>query len=571
MARYLKMTSIGHNSSIYNPPAAFAQNISMDAPFIFYAEEPVIIKKRNKNTARRKPREVPSEEDWESKKSIIKRTWYEENHTTDELIKEMADFYNFHASKSKYQAHLRSWGLWKNETKENKGKEKYRSGDSQTRARRRYAQRRLKNFNSSKLRWAPNNTSVRMLLENEEGIAMHHSKMSHAIRCMVDSFFDLRRWTPDSAGIILAPPPRGVDTSKVWQTLIYQSYSAATLSRMQLFKKVNLCLERFANSVDQAAKHCDPNFLIYFWRVCISLNAVRLPGKLKREPFVLLRIFLKRLERSFSEYHGSHGIIDFLRSLNQVLEDEPPKQFRSTLNRTYQHAIDNLSNLLGDGHATVLGMRRHFSFKFTAKDASGRVCCEVDLATPYRSLLYEAELKYGQLGEQTISVLYDYASVMSPHTIDLEWVETLHERSARFCRDKNIKTCDLATRALVFSTELLANDHISKDRNRSLEIMEDTIEILKEGDQDCQVWAKSCSKTAIMRHKKKRHKQRLRGGNISLEMAGEHERLVVLRSRIEDSRVVEEQPPKGHVDRQRKKNRKVCEKFQSSVFSKLKP
>ncbi|KAG4429232.1 hypothetical protein IFR05_015281 [Cadophora sp. M221] len=586
----MDQTGIGYSFGICDQPETFAQNIPIEV-----LATTTVKKKRSTNVAKRPQQGSPSQKDWESKKLAIEYIWYKQNHTTDELIKEMADFYNFHASKTTFKRYLKSWNLWKNMTKKNQGKEKYGTGDSETSARKRPAQRLPKTQNYSNLQFAPKITLVPMLLEDNGVIPKRDLKMSHDIRCMAESFFDLSRWTADPGGIILVPPRGGVDTSKIWQTLLYQSYSAAILSRMKLFKKVNLCLERFASSIDQATKHCDPNFLIYFWRICISLNAVRLPGKLKREPFVLLQIFFKQLERSFTRYHGNHGIIEFLRSLtqalkhnlnqilkdnlnqglkdnlNQVLKNKSCRSFRRTLDRTYQYAIYYFSELLGDGHATVLGMRRHYNFQFTAKDRSGRVSCEVDLAAAYRSLLCEAELKYGQLGEQTISVLYDYASVMSPRTIDLEWVETLHERSAQFCRDHNVKTYNLATRALVFSTELLANDYISKDRNRSLDIMEDAIELLKQGDQDCQVWARSCSKTAVMRQQKKKQKRKPSPEERKEKRAAEQARLAVLRSGIEGGCVVEEQPPKGHIDRQREQNKRACKKFQSSVLEKLKP
>ena len=391
--------------------------------------------------------------------------------------------------------------------------------------------------------------------------------MYDALRRLVDNFLGQRRWTSDAQGIILVPRTGIEDNSRLWQALTYQCHSIATLSKTQLYEKLHTCLDRLVSYVDKVTEHCDINFLIYFWPICVELNAILLPKKLKSQTFILLRIFLKRMEMSFMLNRRSHSIIDFLQSLQYVMREGSRPEFRYYLDTAYILVIKLFSKLLGNGHAVVMSMQRHHSSRFRARNNPGLEPSQLNLAIPYKTVLNRAESRYGCLGQHTIAVLYDYASAMSVQNVDLPWLELLQKRTAKLCREQTAPKCDLISRAYVFSTELLADELFRKDRSRSITLLEDAIEVLRYGDQDCQTWSAYCSKKLVLWHKTESIRKKKSTSSPSNELlVKEKARMVAIRSNIKGYAGLRAGVPFSRCKRSdRIKRRKACDKFQSSV------
>lgn len=293
----------------------------------------------------------------------------------------------------------------------------------------------------------------------------HHSDMINHIEKLVKGHFDKGNkdsWSYNEFNLVSRSGSK--ENSKTWQLLVYQCYSASTLAECGLSSRVTPSLQRLFEGLNQAAKICNPNVLIYFWCVCTSLNRIRMSGMPKTQGYPLLRLLLAVLEKSFSNSRKSsertHSMICFLRSLNSILKEEP-KDMRETLEMAYKKVIETIGDVIGRHHPIVLNMVSHYGKYYNAHivDNVG----PKTVVERYKDLAEAVEKACDYSEEQKIALRYDYIRATPLSKIDYDVVLKLHERTAGICRAQKHLKCCLATRAFAFSTDLLANMHFEKE------------------------------------------------------------------------------------------------------------
>ena len=291
------------------------------------------------------------------------------------------------------------------------------------------------------------------------------------------------------------------DGLNIWQLLHHQSYGITTLAENGLFSRVSSSLHRLSQSMLEAAKHSSPVMLVYFWKVCVTLMSVPLSGtlKLKSSPaFPILLMFVEHARASFCQSHqGHHPLVDFLTALRSVLkEPEYRHEIKCILGRTYEKAIEILEDTTRRDHPSVLSMLSHYK-----KHWKSKLDLQAYMAT--YSEQYQDLISTAAAGDQKISLLYDYSYAMSlGGEIDYRLVEELQWASAEICRSQLPLKCTLTSRAFAFSSELLAKKRLDKDRQQSLKYMDEAIELLSGGDQECCIWAAAMSKTLEIWYKR---------------------------------------------------------------------
>lgn len=338
---------------------------------------------------------------------------------------------------------------------------------------------------------------------------IHQEKMFHELDNLIKGCFDKgtksKGWTPDISSFI--PPKGAVDRSKSWRLLSAQCSGIALLSDAMLYDHVLFLFSKVLKRSKAAAQSCDPNILIHFWTICHSLCDLRFP---KRREFILLRVLLRHLRDEFSKSLGNHSLVRFLDSLTKVL-DFSPDDLRTTVGLAYWKTIHVLvdSGGIPRDHRIILNMgshcTKHWKSKFKARTEL--------LEAPYKTLLQSMEARPNTKVEQKISLLYDYTEAVSRSKYNTKDVVDqaiqLWIQSADLCRERaRMQRLHWTehTRALAFSTELVAKHHLeylnehgktvspSHDRSKGFWYMSEAIEILRLGDLQCRIRAFSFSR-----------------------------------------------------------------------------
>jgi hypothetical protein len=354
--------------------------------------------------------------------------------------------------------------------------------------------------------WAGNRhlsvmSSVPEPLQDNTPTYRQRLQMFYAIEIFLRGNFEARSkpWKYNKYTLLSsAGTPDGLNT---WQLLFHQSYGITTLAETGLFSRVSSSLYRLSQSIHEAAKHSSPVMLVYFWKVCVTLMGVPLSGTLKQKnspAFPMLLMFVEHARASFCQSHqGSHPLVDFLTALHSVLK-EPGycHEIKTILGRTYEKAIEILKDTIGCNHPAVLSMLSHYN-----KHWKSKLDLQAYMAT--YSEQYHHLISTAATGDQQISLLYDYAYAMSlGDEINYRVVEELRQASAEICRSQVPLKCTLTSRAFAFTSEMLAKKRIDRDRQQSLKCMDEAIELLSGGDQECCIWAASLSKKLELWYKR---------------------------------------------------------------------
>jgi hypothetical protein len=104
----------------------------------------------------------------------------------------------------------------------------------------------------------------------------------------------------------------------------------------------------------------------------------------------------------------------------------------------------------------------------------------------------------------------------------------LRARTETLCRDQANLQCSMSVRAFVFSTGLLAKNYQWQDSNLTCRQLDEAIEILRHGDQECLIYALALSRLL---------EAKLMGHDNVKAMAEERRRAEAMRSNIREIRL----------------------------------
>ncbi|KXH45812.1 hypothetical protein CSAL01_01974 [Colletotrichum salicis] len=137
--------------------------------------------------------------------------------------------------------------------------------------------------------------------------------------------------------------------SQNWGPIVERCHGMATLAGTSQFSELLSVFGSVLWSTKKMVRTAAPDFLVYFWKICIAFFQVRIGG---RRDYLCLRLFLYNLRaypaRSLS-VGAHHAVTAFTTSFIVVIESEP-LDLKVTL---------GLASLLGGDHAIVLSMTTH--------------------------------------------------------------------------------------------------------------------------------------------------------------------------------------------------------------------
>ncbi|KAF3196057.1 hypothetical protein TWF225_000407 [Orbilia oligospora] len=471
-----------------------------------------------KSSAREKKSKI-SDKEWEDHKKIIHQIYIIEDYTMQQLIRTMIRDFKFIATEKMYRNKFKDWtGFSKNKTKQNGGRVAPRKIQ-----RRRIAQK-LPTISKKQQKSMLYQTHVE---DNDEKTAPLMNPMSlfmdditastrmmyQAINNIIKGSFGSSRrvkgWTSDH--IQLVPPAYASNNLSTWETLMDQCHCAGLLSEMKLYHCFSTFLHKIFTTIDAVAGDSPLILLIYLWRICSSIfDDFRLRGRAffpgeelspsLRNRLALMTIFFKRMRRSFSLRLGcQHPVVNLLEAL--IFQAKYPlAQFKNTLGLGYLTSIDGFGQMITTCHPVVLNMSSHYARQQWRTDTEGH---RDTMRLLYNESLNEAKKLSGGCDEGTISLLYSYTYAMCKGYNDcsevLNLASQLRDITEPICRNQADLKGGIVVRSFVFSTSLLAKYFKWQDSNLTRRQMNDAIEILRRGDQECLVYALALSKVLTLR------------------------------------------------------------------------
>ncbi|KXH52774.1 hypothetical protein CNYM01_05157 [Colletotrichum nymphaeae SA-01] len=480
----------------------------------------------------------------ELRQDHLNRLYIRENHTLDEVVFELAAIHNIEIGyvaqsppcknelltkptrKSTIERRLKDWPEF---SKNNVSQQHQQKGVS-TRRRTASALTSLRPNSTSPFAQFPfvslNTTrrqaEVERIRELSPATYLHQERMFHALDQFVKGLLasGKKSWTVDPVRPIsfIAPNSSGrteyalttrrPPTSQDWESLVEKCRGMATLAETSQFSELLSVFGNVLASTKQMVQTCAPDFLVYFWKICIALFQVRIGG---RKDYLCLRLFLHNLGAYLTRspsVGAHHAVTVFTKSLIGVVESEP-LDLKVTLGLAYWKAIHVLASLLGGDHAIVLNMTthcvRHWSGRFTPQ--------KYVLESAYEELLFRESSAPWALSEKDISLQLDYLCTVSTKK---NYSPDVIQRADDLCRitqDISLSKAttgrlqaNVTTRAFEFTTELLTAHHLeaaSRARDAdSVEVsqamafglLDTAIEILRKGSIECQIRAVAFSK-----------------------------------------------------------------------------
>ncbi|KAK1476948.1 hypothetical protein CTAM01_15299 [Colletotrichum tamarilloi] len=462
----------------------------------------------------------------ELRKDHLNRLYIKENHTLDEVVFELAAIHNIEIGKSTIERRLKDWPEF---SKNNVSQQHQQEGVS-TRRRTASALTSLRPNSTSPFAQFPfvslNTTrrqaEVERIRELSPATYLHQERMFHALDQLVKGLLasGQKSWTVDPVRPIsfIAPNSGGrtehasttprSPPSQDWEPLVEKCRGMATLAETSQFSELLSVFGNVLASTKQMVQICAPDFLVYFWKICIALFQVRIGG---RRDYLCLRLFLHSLGAYLARspsVGAHHAVTVFAASLIGVVESEP-LDLKVTLGLAYWKAIHVLASLLGGDHAIVLNMTthcvRHWPGRFTPQKHV--------LESAYQELLSRKSSAPWALSEKDVSLQLDYLRTVSAKKNYAPDVIQRADELRRITRDISLSKATtgrlqatVTTRAFDFTTELLTAHHLeaashARDADSveasqavAFGLLNTAIEIFREGSLECQIRAVAFSK-----------------------------------------------------------------------------
>jgi hypothetical protein len=374
----------------------------------------------------------------------------------------------------------------------------------------------------------------------------YQEDLFHAIDGLLKGLFAARRksWTADTHHF--RPPPNTPDLAPAWQLLSDRVTSVSMLIKGELYQHTNFMLSQVLAGLRDAARACDPSFIVHFWMICHVLAGIPVRRKGSRNASVWLGWFLRHLKQIFLDTFVEHPLVVIADSLLQVWISSP-RDLKATLGLAHWKATHTLGDLIGHSHNIVLNMSaccvKSWKSKFSASSNLVDLLYQPLTAANANNLEEEQTAEvYRIYLDAATSAKYNDLDVIDKATRMLGWAKEI-------CREKAHRRAlrhDAVARLFIFCSELLATHHLEtwkvphqkqnkhQDHELSHKYMDEAIEILRCGDQQCRVRAASFSKrlsTWIKAHPQKT-------GNRPKEEVAEEEREKVLKEKVRMKEIV---------------------------------
>ncbi|KAK1536613.1 uncharacterized protein CCOS01_01933 [Colletotrichum costaricense] len=459
-------------------------------------------------------------------KDHLNRLYIRENHTLDEVVFELAAIHNIEIGKSSIERRLKEWL----ELSKNNVSQQHQQDDISTRRRTVSALTSLGPHSNSLFAQFPfvslnmrrRQAEVDRIRELSPKTYLHQERMFHALDQLVKGLLasGQKSWTVDPVRPIsfIAPNSGGrtehasttprSPPSQDWEPLVEKCHGMATLAETSQFSELLSVFGNVLASTKQMVQTCTPNFLVYFWKVCIALFQVRIGG---RKDYLCLRLFLHNLGAYLARspsVGAHHAVTVFTASLIGVVESES-LDLKVTLGLAYWKAIHVLASLLGGDHAIVLNMTthcvRHWPGRFTPQKHV--------LESAYQELLSRKSSAPWALSEKDISLQLDYLRTVSAKKNYAPDVIQRADELRRTTRDISLSKATtgrlqatVTTRAFDFTTELLTAHHLeaashARDADSveasqavAFGLLNTAIETFRKGSLECQIRAVAFSK-----------------------------------------------------------------------------
>ncbi|KAJ2982479.1 hypothetical protein NUW58_g6430 [Xylaria curta] len=459
--------------------------------------------------------------EWEEADTHISRLYLDKGHTAEEVEFEMSVIHGFEASLSTIKKRVAGWGKGKRSRTAKalpaisaEGKifeiisEQVRNFKSEEWKRQREANAK-ENENRRKLQIERGNKRGAKKRSSEE--------LFHAIDSLFKGLFATgpKSWSADTRRF--KSPSNTVNSAGAWQLLADQIASVHMLVEGQLYHHASFMLGQVLVGLRDAARICDPNFMVHFWTICHVLANIPVRSRKAFQGSPWLGWFLRHLQQILISTFGKHPLVVIVDSLFQVWKLSP-RDLKPTLGLGHWKAIYTLGGLIGKDHNIVLNMGAHCTKSWKSKFSASSAMVELlrkPLITNARELEAEevAEMKLDYLFAAT-KEKYNEADIMHEVSQTLSW-------AGQICRERANQhrlQYDSVTRVFFFASELVATYHLevwkqpeqkqAKPQNLELgcKVIDEAIEILRHGDQQCRIRAASFSKrlsTWIKGHRRK--------------------------------------------------------------------
>ncbi|KAI1847452.1 hypothetical protein JX265_013973 [Neoarthrinium moseri] len=478
-----------------------------------------------------------SEIEWKEADEHIKRMYFEESHTAEEIVFALSVIHGFDAALStiekrcsvfgKKQKRCRSasklpevskkaskvFAIVSEDLRSKTVEEKRRARLQQELEKEKHRQIQMKKGNKRAAK--KRGTHMKYARPYIAGVNIgpflrtvyiHQEELFHAIDGLVKGWFASknRSWSIDTRHF--HPPPGTAEYAAAWQLMSDQVHSLHMLFKAELYHHANYMLKEVLSGLSITAQANDPSFLVHFGGICHALAAIptRSKGELQGNPW--LGWFLRHFSRISSSALGSHPLVGVVDSMLQVWSSSP-RDIKPTLALGQWKVIDTMGCLIDNTHPIILNMgsrcTKNWKSKFSASSTVHQSLHQ-QLCAAKRQNIQPKEL-----AEVSLDYLYAASREKYNEPVVIHETKALLSSTTKVCRgkvDHKMLQDDAVTRAFVFSTELMATHHLetwrqpeqkenkSPNRDLSYNLVSEAIEILRRGDVQCRVRAAALSK-----------------------------------------------------------------------------
>ncbi|KAM5350987.1 hypothetical protein ACJ41O_003710 [Fusarium nematophilum] len=418
---------------------------------------------------------------WEEYKEVIYDIYILKNQTLGYLMNEMENRYFFQAGESSFTAKLSQWGFRKN------------------------------NSAMGGIVVEPIEGQEPRQRQNQSGSAILppdpvNTELMNIVGEIVDWHFasDLTGRAVGFGSIIpltCIAPPLGS-----WARVYLECQMASELSRGGMQNCLQFSLLKVFDGIWRAASDTSPAFLVYFWRIALTLHDMRLRGaqRTEKNDFRLVKFLLVYLRILFSRYFHPHPFANFAKCMEEVFVASP-RAFKTRLEDVYRHTISCLRDKIGEHQPIVLSMISHHAKHWRAKSSYSRT----SIRAHYAALLIQQQNTFHVDSEEILALKLDsmFAMLASNEREDVQRTEDL----ANDLRNRTLYWCqqlvagkleyNICTRGLICSTEWLSNDLYNRGDSTCYEYLNQAIDTLRRGDRACLVSAASFSRRLSLWHK----------------------------------------------------------------------
>ncbi|KAK4442177.1 hypothetical protein QBC34DRAFT_499856 [Podospora aff. communis PSN243] len=436
--------------------------------------------------------------EWEKWKELLKHMYLDVNHTAEDICFELELVYNFDIAKSSLKNKLSQWKITKNNTGRTK-QQQQQIANVNRRTRRKTARPAVdqryhifkKHMCLSRKYGDPG--MFPSISQEPHG---RQIKMLHAIGNFANGLAGREKRD--------APLPGHIS---LWQLTSDRCQKFASIFESKTGQIPVFLFNRLLNDLASNVVLNDAMFLVYLWRICLSLSRTRFAGRNNNTRFIFVRLFLQRMHHALRNIHGNgdHPLAVILGALVRIIVDAPEAfkwsliigswKSRDMLDEGFGRTRDVYS--LEVGAFCVQNWRSHLETDFGKLQARYLPLIHSEAPDPWPEDKIAALVGYTPQNDEITPVLLPHLAILLKRT------STLSQNAAEA---GNLRYGTTAS-AFAFST-VLVSKHLLDGKQHHIRIlqhalspsqpydeyMDIAIRTLSRGDMDCQIRAYELSK-----------------------------------------------------------------------------